>query len=124
MGVLLKFRNVCRQVIYLGFQCLDGVTADNILAKICVHTTLYNYSSSLAISHPTPPLQVTAAELTQVYHMVKHNLSQNSADSGNKINQKILITPMAKDVLAPKAVADVDDVFTSGKSRPVLHTDG
>jgi len=65
-----------------------------------------------------------------VYHTVKHNLRYNSADCGHKLSQKILhdskiikkmsigrtkAEAMAKDVLAPKAVADVVDVLTSGK---------
>ncbi|CAM4597183.1 unnamed protein product [Leuciscus chuanchicus] len=73
--------------------------------------------------------QVTAAELKQVHHTFKHNLSYNSADCGHKLNQKILhdskiikkmslgrtkAEAMAKVVLAPKAVADAVDVITSG----------
>ncbi|KAL0153821.1 hypothetical protein M9458_050937 [Cirrhinus mrigala] len=78
-------------------------------------------------------VEVTAAELTQVYHTIKHNISFISADCGHKLNQKILhdskivkkmsvgrtkAEAMAKDVLAPKAVADVVDVLKSDKPLP------
>lgn len=68
-----------------------------------------------------------------MYHTVKHNLSYNSADCGHKLNQKILhdsriikkmslgrtkAEAMVKDILAPKAVADVVDILTSGKPLP------
>lgn len=34
---------------------------------------------------------VTAAELTQVYHAVRHNLSYNSTDCQNRLNSKIYV---------------------------------
>ena len=36
----------------------------------------------------SPPIQVTAAEITLVYHTVQHNLSYNSADCAHKLNKK------------------------------------
>ena len=68
-----------------------------------------------------------------MYHTVRHNLSYNSVDCAHKLNQKILLdskiekkkcigTTMAesvvKDVLAPKAVADVLKALTSDKPLP------
>lgn len=68
-----------------------------------------------------------------MYHTVKHNLSYSRADCGHKLNQRILSDSKivhkmtlgrtkakapVKDVLAPKAVAEVVDILTSGKPVP------
>lgn len=69
-----------------------------------------------------------------MYHTVQHNLSYNSADCGHKVNQKILhdskivkkmslgrtkAEAIVKDVLAPKAVADVVDVLIGESGKPI-----
>uniref|UniRef100_A0A096MHK4 HAT C-terminal dimerisation domain-containing protein n=1 Tax=Poecilia formosa TaxID=48698 RepID=A0A096MHK4_POEFO len=75
---------------------------------------------------------VTAAELTQVYHIARHNLSYNSADCSHKLNQKCLADSktkkitfertkaqaIVKDVLAQKAVGDVARALTLDKPFP------
>ncbi|KAK1890743.1 Recombination protein RecR [Dissostichus eleginoides] len=100
--------------------------------------------SQFFIAETSPEIDsITAAEVTQVYHTVKHNLSYNSADCGHKLNQKTLSDSkmvkkmtlgrtkqeaLVKDVLAPKAVGDVLKILTSpplpSPYRPMLPIKG
>ncbi|KAK6493456.1 hypothetical protein HHUSO_G3049 [Huso huso] len=70
--------------------------------------------------------KITAPELANVYHTVKHNMSYNSTDCALKLAQKMFSDSyickrlacgrtksesLVKDVLAPKAVADFIQTF-------------
>ncbi|KAK1874558.1 Pre-mRNA-splicing factor CLF1 [Dissostichus eleginoides] len=95
--------------------------------------------SQFFIAETSPEIDsITAAEVTQVYHTVKHNLSYNSADCGHKLNQKTLSDSkmvkkmtlgrtkqeaLVKDVLAPKAVGDVLKILTSPPLPFSIQTD-
>lgn len=73
-----------------------------------------------------------------MYHTVKHNLSYNTADCGQKLNLTILhdskiikkmslgrtkAEALVKDILAPKAVGEVLNVLTSGPVPFSIQTD-
>uniref|UniRef100_A0A096M281 Uncharacterized protein n=1 Tax=Poecilia formosa TaxID=48698 RepID=A0A096M281_POEFO len=106
-----------------GAQHCRNLTAQKTQASV---SQFFIPQSSLEID------MVTAAELTQVYHIARHNLSYNSADCSHKLNQKCLADSktkkitfertkaqaIVKDVLAQKAVGDVARALTLDKPFP------
>ncbi|GAA6102742.1 uncharacterized protein LOC113746684 [Tachysurus ichikawai] len=128
---------ICRRVFSVAHGCLSDVRQHASGEQHSRNARAQRNQSTVAqffIPQSSPEADsVTAAELTLVYHTVKHNLSYNSANCGHKLNQKILhdskiikkmslgktkAEAMVKDILAPKAVADVVDILTSGKPLP------
>ena len=63
--------------------------------------------------------QVTAAELTQVYHTLKHNLSYNSSDCAQKRMQKTLSdSNIAKNILWKNKGRGIGEGYASTKGYP------